>query len=298
MRRILSAVLAVLVAAAGGSAQDVKKKKVVLVSGGPSHGWADHEHYAGCMLLAKALNESGLPVETAVAKHGWPKDEAVFEGADTVVVYCDGGGGHLLNKRLDYFEGLAKKGVGLVCIHYGVEVPKGPSGDAFLRWIGGYFETHWSVNPHWEASFEKFPDHPVARGVKPFKANDEWYYHMRFPEDMKGVTPILSAVPPDKTRQGKDGPHSGNPAVRDGVGKNIAEHVGWAFERPDGGRGFGFTGGHRHFNWGNDNFRKTVLNAIWWTAKGEVPADGVASKTPTQEELEANIDEPKPEKKK
>ena len=25
------------------------------------------------------------------------------------------------------------KGVGIVCLHYGVEVPKGPSGDAFLR---------------------------------------------------------------------------------------------------------------------------------------------------------------------
>ncbi len=298
MKRIAWALLAALVGMSPAAAQDVKKKKIVFISGGPSHGWGDHEHYAGCLLLAKALNESGLPVETAVAKHGWPKDEALLDGADAVVVYCDGGGGHLLNKRLELFEGLVKKGTGLVCIHYGVEVPKGPSGDAFLRWIGGYFETNWSVNPHWEASFEKFPEHPITRGVKPFKANDEWYYHMRFRENMEGVTPILSAVPPDRTRQGKDGSHSGNPAVRAEIGKNTPEHVGWAYQRPDGGRGFGFTGGHRHFNWGNDGFRKTVLNAVWWSAKGEVPAEGVASKTPTQEELEANIDEPKPEKKK
>ncbi|HEX7898179.1 MAG TPA: ThuA domain-containing protein [Planctomycetota bacterium] len=293
MNRVIGTLLIVVAACGAAAAQDVKKKKIVFVSGNVSHGPGDHEHYAGCMLLAKALNESGLPVETAVAKHGWPKEETFFDGADSVVVYCDGGGGHLLNKRLEPFGERMKKGVGLVCIHYGVEVPKGPSGDAFLGWIGGYFETHWSVNPHWEASFEKLPDHPIARGVKPFKANDEWYYHMRFRENMEGVTPILSAVPPDKTRQGKDGPHSGNPAVREGVGKNIAEHVGWAYQRPDGGRGFGFTGGHRHANWGNDDFRKTMLNAIWWTAKGEVPAEGVASKPLGKEELEANLDDKK-----
>ena len=298
MKRALWAALVAVVALSPATAQDVKKKKIVFVSGPPSHGWGDHEHHAGSLILAKALNESGLAVEAAVVKHGWPKDESVLDGADAIVVYCDGGGGHLLNKRLEAFDARLKKGAGLVCIHYGVEVPKGPSGDAFLNWIGGYFETNWSVNPHWEADFKELPKHPIASGVKPFKIRDEWYYHMRFPEGMKGVSPILSAVPPDSTRQGKDGPHSGNPAVRAEIGKGTAEHVGWAFERPDGGRGFGFTGGHRHFNWGDDNFRKVMLNAIWWAAKGEVPAEGVASKTPTQEELEANLDKPKPEKKK
>ena len=43
-------------------------------------------------------------------------------------------------------------------------------------------------------------------------------------------------------------------------------------ERPDGGRGFGFTGGHFHRNWGDPNFRKLVLNAILWTAGLDVPS--------------------------
>ena len=50
---------------------------------------------------------------------------------------------------------LAKQGVGIVCLHYGVEVPKGEAGDKFLDWIGGYFETDWSVNPHWTANFKE-----------------------------------------------------------------------------------------------------------------------------------------------
>ncbi len=57
-----------------------------------------------------------------------------------------------------------KKGVGLCCIHYAVEIPKGQPGDLLKSWIGGYFETFWSVNPNWKAVYDKLPDHPVARG--------------------------------------------------------------------------------------------------------------------------------------
>ena len=43
--------------------------------------------------------------------------------------------------------------------------------------------------------------------------------------------------------------------------------IAWAYERKDGGRGFGFTGGHFHRNWADENFRKVVVNAILWAAK-------------------------------
>ena len=156
------------------------------------------------------------------------------------------------------------------------------------EWTGGYFETFWSVNPHWTAEFKDFPEHPVSNGLKPFFMNDEWYYHMRFIDDMKGVTPILTAVPPDKTRERPDGAHSGNPTVRARKGK--AEHLCWVVQRGDGGRGFGFTGGHWHWSWACDSFRTVVLNGIVWTAGIDVPADGVPSKRPTLEELKANQD--------
>ena len=115
----------------------------------------------------------------------------------------------------------------------GTEPP--PDDHPLLHWMGGYFEINWSVNPHWTAKFEKFPDHPVTKGVKPFETNDEWYYHMRFREGMKGVTPILTAVPPDSTRKGKDSTHGGNPTVREEIGKNTPEHVMWVSENEGGG---------------------------------------------------------------
>jgi hypothetical protein len=111
---------------------------------------------------------------------------------------------------------------------------------------------------------------------------------MRFTEQGK-LTHVLSATAPESTMQRPDGPHSGNPHVRKAVADGLPQSVAWAFERPDGGRGFGFTGGHFHKNWGDDNQRKVVLNAILWTAKAEVPAAGVPSAV-SVEELEQNLD--------
>ncbi|MFP6766134.1 MAG: PVC-type heme-binding CxxCH protein, partial [Planctomycetaceae bacterium] len=58
----------------------------------------------------------------------------------------------------------------------------------------------------------------------------------------------------------------------------------------DGGRGFGFTGGHNHWNWGNPNQLKVVLNAITWCAQAEVPVDGVPAAEVTLDELLVNQD--------
>ncbi|WP_417848971.1 PVC-type heme-binding CxxCH protein [Thalassoglobus sp.] len=276
-------------------------KKVVFVAGTPSHGYFSHEHNAGCKLLAKKLTESGQKIISAVYTNGWPKDPTAFDNADTVVSYCDGGGRHYLNNNLEQFQRLVDdRGVGLVCLHYAVETVTGDPGNSFLKWIGGFFEVDWSVNPHWDAKFDNLPDHPITNGVEPFEIRDEWYYHMRFVPEMKGVTPILSDLPPRESLNRPDGHHSGNPHVRAAVmERKEPQHVAWAYDRPDGkGRGFGFTGGHFHKNWANDSFRKVVLNAILWTANADVPKEGVNSPTPTQEELEANQDFPQPGAKK
>lgn len=188
---------------------------------------------------------------------------------------------------------LADRGVGIGCIHYAVEMLPGESNDSLISWIGGAFEINQSVNPHWEATFTSLPDHPVARGVQPFKINDEWYFNMRFAPGMKGVTPILSAIPGPETMTRPDGEHSGNPGVRKMVADQVPQHLCWVKERDNGGRGFGFTGCHFHDNWANDSFRKTLLNAICWVAKVDIPSGGIDSPALTQSDLDANLD-PKP----
>ena len=129
--------------------------------------------------LAGELNEN-VPQVHAVVVKGWPADPHILDDAACVVVFADGGEGHPLMKHLDEFDALMKKGVGLVCIHYAVEIPPGKGGEHMADWTGGYFETNWSVNPTWTAHYKHLPQHEVTRGVKPFATLDEWYYHMRF----------------------------------------------------------------------------------------------------------------------
>ena len=291
MKRIgVGLLTAGLLAATDGLAAD---KKIVFIAGPISHGPGEHEHRAGCLLLKSCLDKAS-GVTSAVYSNGWPADVSVFEGASTIVIYSDGGGGHpfLREDRLKTLGALMEKGVGLVAIHYAVEPTKEKGQNEFLDWIGGAFEIHWSVNPHWDADFKTLPRHPITQGVNPFKIRDEWYFNMRFREGMKGVTPILSAIPDSSTTNRNDGAHEGNPAVRGIVAKGEPVTVAWAAERANGGRGFGFTGAHFHKNWANDDFRKLVLNAILWTAKADVPKAGVLSAV-TEGQMLENLD-PKP----
>ena len=156
------------------------KKKIVLIPGNDSHGVGEHEHLGGCILLARLLNENVPGIEAVVTEQGWPRDTTVLDSADAIFMYSDGGGGHMVIPHFAHMERLMKKGVGLMNLHYAVEIPKEKGGTQFLDWVGGYFETNWSVNPHWSAKFDTLPEHPVTRGVKPFATHDEWYYHMRF----------------------------------------------------------------------------------------------------------------------
>ena len=273
------------------------RKKLVLVAGRPSHASGEHEFRAGVKLLEKCLEAGSPQILPAAYDGGWPADPTAFDNADAIFFFADGGGGHpvLQSGRLAQIDALAKRGVGVACLHYAVEVPKEKGGPEFLNWMGGYFEPHWSVNPHWMlAQTELAADHPITRGVKPFETQDEWYYHMRFREPPTGVTAILSAVPPDATRERPDGPHGNNPTVR--AGKGAREVLAWAYERPDGGRGFGCTGAHFHKNWANDDFRKLMLNALVWTTGLDVPADGLSSGV-SAEDLAANLDDKTPKKK-
>ncbi|MBL6706107.1 MAG: ThuA domain-containing protein, partial [Planctomycetaceae bacterium] len=251
-------------------------------------------------------NVPGLQVE--IVLNGWPKDESIFKDADAVVFYMDGGGRHEVvqenGRRMKMIDEWTSNGVGIGCMHYGVEVLKDQAGPQFKRWIGGYYENSFSCNPIWEPVFNHFEQHPITQGVQPFQIKDEWYFNMRFISDVPGnkpsklentsFVPILVASPDDEVR---DGPYvyPKGPYAHIQQAKGRAEAMMWAVERPDGGRGFGFTGGHFHDNWSNDNYRKVVLNAMVWLAKAEVPKNGIESSV-SEADLNANLD-PKPARK-
>ena len=307
MKHVAVAVLSLMLAIISGlpsrawAATADGKHKLVIIAGKPSHPPRMHEFHAGSMLLAKCLAQvPGLVVE--VHPMGWVSDEKTFADADAVVIYADGGKGHpaIQSNHLATLDALVKKGVGFACMHYGVEIPADTGGAEFKRWIGGYYEDKFSANPIWEPKFDSLADHPITRGVRPFQIKDEWYINMRYADtfspDKSTATaadgtqfwPILVAKPSDAVRNGPyvfpRGPY---PHIVAASGR--PEAMMWAVQRPDGGRGFGFTGGHFHDNWANDDFRKTVLNALVWLAKVDVPPGGIKSKV-AKEDLEQNLD--------
>jgi hypothetical protein len=311
-RLLTAAVLglsAVLFSAAGASAAAQKKDrdifdhaafkaakgvtKIAFIADTRPHGGrGNHEFVAAAVYLARTIN-ANYPKAYAVVytNNHLPKD---LTGVAAIVTLYNNAGPVADSKAVQ--EAVAR-GAGFMAIHYGVEVHKGKQGERFLKWMGGYFEQFWSVNPFWTPEFKEIPKHETTRGVKPFTINDEWYYHMRFVSGMKGVTPILSAVAPVKSITARwkvgskpDG-YGGNPAVYKEVAAGKKQVMAWAYERPDGGRGFGFTGLHKHDNLGNDNMRTLLLNAVAWVAKLPVPPGGVPSTHLDRSALEQLIDE-------
>ena len=300
LRLSLAASLAPALPRAYG-ADTTRPRKLILIAGKPSHPPMMHEFRAGTILLEKRLKEiPGLTVERH--EMGWVTDEATFADADAVVCYSDGNASHPLlmgEGRLATMEKLVARGVGFGCMHYGVEMPKDNGADQVRRWIGGAYEHEFSCNPIFPAPIPELPEHPITRGVKPFEVTDEWYFNMRFaegfdadgPKEINGVkfTPILVTKPSDATRDGPYVyPYGPYPHIQAEKGRK--EALMWAVERPDGGLGFGFTGGHFHNNWQDENFRKTILNALCWISKVNVPTDGIASAAVSDEELAENLD--------
>jgi hypothetical protein len=269
-------------------------KRIAFIGSHELHGGiGNHEFYAGSLYLARRIN-AVYPNAWAVVytDDKWPK---LAPDVDGIVVMINGGGRAADDPLI---KAACDKGAGYMAVHWGTEVDKGWQGANYDAWIGGHCETYWSVNPFWKPEMT-IGKHPITNGVKPFAIVDEWYYHMRFVDGMAGVTPILSAVAPLESVHYKEGDpptdRGGNADVLKSVQNKEPQVMAWAYDRKDGGRGFGFTGFHVYNNLANDSFRTTLLNGVAWISKLPVPETGVPSTTPTKEELAGLLHEAHPQ---
>ena len=260
-------------------------KRIVFLAGSDSHGYGAHDFEAGANFIARCLNAAVPGVETWVFVNEWPEDPSALEQADAVIIYCDGLEAHVIkDQHRPMIDRLREKGVGFGFLHYACAVEKDGLGLDMLRWVGGFYETFWTVNPQWEAGFHALPPHALTHGVVPFDLYGEWYFNMRFRETMDGIVPILTSIPPQHARMGRDGAHTGNPHVRARPG--MPEHLAWVVESDSGQRGFVLTGLHYYWNLGHPGLRKLILNACMWLAGEEVPDYGVRVEPVSIEELE------------
>jgi hypothetical protein len=241
---------------------DPKLAKIVLIAGSVSNKPGQHEYFAGCAMMMDWLKQTPGVWPVLVAE-GWPKNEAILDGAKAVVVYADGGVKlpFLDPARWAKMKALVDAGAGLVMLHQAVDIPEDRA-DEIQSWLGGVFKKDISCRGHWDMEFSDFPQHAINRGVTTFAAPlDGWLYNLHFVPDAK---PLLAGQVPDKARTTADAKaHTGR-----------AEVVAWAYERPNGGRSFAFTGCDLHRNWQVESQRRLVINGILWSAKIEVPAEG------------------------
>ena len=258
--------------------KDASLARVVLIAGSTSNKPGQHEYFAGCALMMEWLK--AVPgIAPVMVADGWPKNEAVLDGAKAVLIFADGGDklSFLEPARWARMEALVRAGTGFVILHQGIDCPPDKAA-TFKDWFGAAFQSDIGCRGHWDVKFDTIPTHPINQGMKPFElTKDGWLYNLHFAD--KGVTHLLACPMPDASRKTSDAKaHAGR-----------AETVAWAYERANGGRSFGFTGCDLHANWGDANQRLLILNGILWSAKIDVPANGVASSV-TPEGLKANWD--------
>jgi len=247
-------------------ASDASLSKIVLIAGDISNNKVGgHEYFAGCTVLMKTLKQTP-GVWPVMAAEGWPKNEAIFNGAKAIVIYTDGGDKlpWLDAARWAKIRAAVQGGAGFVALHQAVEVPADHANE-YKSWLGAVWQKDIGCRGHWDMTLKTTSTHPTLTGVTGFDApHDGWLFNLHFNDT--GVTPLLIGQVPDKGRSTADAKaHNGRDEV-----------IAWAYERKDGGRSIGFTGADLHSSWHIDSQRRFIANAILWSAKLNVPASGAA----------------------
>ncbi len=268
MRRFLVLACLMWFGLVGGVQAGEKKTKILLIGKDRDHPYATHEYMVECRLLAKCLEQT--PGIETIVSNGWPKDPAQIKNVKAIVLYTANGGNVILAPRVrDQVHEMLKNGVGLTAVHWSTGANK-LVGEEYQKILGGWFSRQ--IGSRLKTTKTKLiqadPKHPICQGWKEYDLRDEYYLDLRF---QPKIHPVLQVHLDNKDHT-----------------------VGWTYERPDGGRSFGFVCGHFHANFGEEPFRQAIANGILWTAGLDVPAAGApVSVSPKDLELP-----PDPRKKK
>jgi type 1 glutamine amidotransferase len=212
-----------------------------------------HEFMAGARVLNELL-KSYPDIQTKIvnADEPWIEGPKLLDDCDGLVMLVSQGARWMQtdSNRWAAIKRLAARGGGIVALHWSVGAISADYIDGQLNLLGA---TRGGPQRKYVESLGNYrrvdPKHPILTGVPDFTAFDEHYYRL---DRRKDIQPLLTV-----NLEGKD------------------EMVAWAWERPDGGRSFGFVGLHFHANWQLPVYRRFVVQGVRWTLNLPIPAGGV-----------------------
>lgn len=245
---------------AGGLADEPPPRraltKLLLVGQSPDgHPAGSHEYLPGMRILAALLKDTPeLQLQVVNADDPWTDGPQLLQQADGVVLFVTEGARWLAAdpRRQQAFAALASRGGALCVLHWGMGTRQVEPIAPFVRLFGG---CHGGPDRKYAiVEVDASPaDHPATAGIDPFRVKDEFYYRLKWIERADDIQPLLQ-VPID------DAMHT----------------VAWCWQRPDGGRSFGFSGLHFHENWRLPEYRRLIVQGVLWTLRRPVPEEGVA----------------------
>lgn len=259
MKALLTCLLTLLVlkVSTAQEPQPLPTKRVLLIGQGPDgHPPTTHEYRAGTQIVAKLLSRQPSVQTIVVSADGeWADGPMLLDGADAVVLFVSQGAKWIQTQpnRLAAFQALAKRSGGLSVLHWGMGTKDAADVPAFVELFGG---CHGGPDRRYkvlEAQLEPTnATHPILRAVSPLKVQEEFYYQLKWPKPVEKHVSLLQVAIEGQTYP-----------------------VAWSWERPAGGRSFGFSGLHFHDNWKHESYRRVVVQAVLWTIGRDIPTAGI-----------------------
>lgn len=210
---------------------------------------------AGAKVLAELLKpRNDVQTINVNADEPWAEGPKLIDDADGIAMFVTQGAQWMQSdaQRHAALERLAARGGAIVALHWSV-------GAKDAKYIQGQLDLLGATRGGPQRKYlvlstelkRVVPEHPIVRGVGDIKTHDEIYYAL---DRVPGIQPLFTSH-----IEGKD------------------EMAAWSWERPDGGRSFGFVGLHFHANWQLPEYRRFVAQGVLWSLKLPIPAGGVST---------------------
>ena len=233
-------------------------KRLLLVGqSSDGHPPGTHEFMAGVRVVEELLKpwSSDVAIATSKGDEPWSEGPELLDKSDGVVLLVTQGARWMQTHPLRHaaFKRLAERKGAIVALHWSIGAKDEQFIAGQLALLGGTRggpQRRYVILENDVHLAER--NHPILRGLTDFRLKDEFYYRLDL------VSPSASF-------------HSLLTTRIDGKGETIC----WAWERPDGGRSFGFVGLHFHENWRRIEYQRLVTQAILWTLELPIPPAGV-----------------------